>query len=161
MKKAVLWSLLLLCGIAYGANIWVRGVNTGWWNGWEFGTKVYLTQPTLPDSTIVVTGTSNDMCMQAVVDNTKQKFHLNYQHKSQDGFQCEERWCLHEGHPITSVRVWGSAIWDGVHHSVSVTEFTAGNGIQCGNDEAPVLFSEDELKAPKREGPPANEGVSF
>ena len=104
-----------------------RQVSTGWWGGWHFGTTVHLPEPSLPGSILVVEGISNDECMQAVVDDAKRPFVLSYQHKSPDGFQCEERWCLRAGKSTSYVRVWGSAIWSGVRHSVSLTEFPAGS----------------------------------
>lgn len=105
-------------------------VNTGWWNGWEFGARVHL-HPTIPGSTLVVKGISNDECMQLVEDDQHRAFHLSYQHRSPDGFQCEERWCLRESQSITSVKGWGSAIWQGVHHSISVTEFPEEAEVDC------------------------------
>lgn len=128
MKTLLFALVLLLASTAIASSVTdTRQVATGWWGGWEFGTTVHLRQPTLPGAVIVVDGISNDECMQAVVDGHNLPFHMVYQHKSPDGFQCQERWCLWDPRPTRHVQVFGSALWFGIRHGVAVTEFVSGS----------------------------------
>lgn len=132
MHKLLL-AITLLLPLAWGQE--VRG--TGWWHNMDFGVRVHFDKASLPGSTLVVRGISNDRCMQAVEDDAKRPFHLIYQHLSPDGYQCEERWCFRDIAPVYFVHVWGSAIWPtGVRHSVSVTEFPLGVKTSCPDGPA-------------------------